>query len=229
MSSSKRNDIRKILSGVKAFSYEGDLFEFEIANEDYLLPEGYGASLEAMKVLPSGCQEFYIIDLGGGTLTFSAYLAGKLPRAIEQTPGSGNGMKTIIERLCIALGRNDKGGMQFKKDGLESALRSSRRISDGSYTVKYRHGNENLEIGDTVTDALSEWVSEMPIVESLLNKVSQALLNGSPVFATGGGMAIPVIADWVQRYCCLDIDEPLFTILPNAQDVNITGLKHLNP
>jgi hypothetical protein len=83
-------------------------------------------------------------------------------------------------------------------------LRKSKLIN-GKHSVKYRHGTETVEIGDIVQDALSEWVSEMPIVESLLTKVSQALLNGSPVFATGRGMAISVISDWVEKYCCADI------------------------
>jgi hypothetical protein len=230
LSSSKKNDIFKILAGTKTFIYEGVSFEIEIVTgKNYLLPEGYGASLVAMHQIPPSCQEFHILDLGGGTLTFSTYLAGREPRAVEQTPGSGNGMKAIIERLCIALGRTDRGGVQFKKDGIESCLRNSKPIGDGKHSVKYRHGTEILEIGCEVNNALSEWVAEMPMVETLLSKASQALLNGSPVFATGGGMAISAIADWVQRYCCVDIAEPQFHILPNAQDVNITGLRHLDP
>ncbi|OUL23826.1 hypothetical protein BV378_20650 [Nostoc sp. RF31YmG] len=226
LSSSKRNDIAKILQGTKQFSYEGCTFEIEIANNDYLFPEGYGASLEANKLIPDGCNEFHILDLGGGTLTFSSYQVGKQPKAIEQTPGSGNGMKAIIERLSIALARIDRGGIQFKKDNLESALRNSKLI-DGKHSVKYRHGTETVEIGDIVQDALSEWVSEMPIVESLLTKVSQALLNGSPVFATGGGMAISVISDWIEKYCCADINNAQYHVLINPADINLTGLSRL--
>jgi len=75
---------------------------------------------------------------------------------------------------------------------------------------------------------MSEWVSEMPIVESLLTKVSQALLNGSPIYATGGGMAIRVIANWIERYCTADINNPQYHILTNPQDINLTGLKWLD-
>ena len=227
LSSSKRNDIAKILQGTKQFTYEGCSFEMDIANTDYLFPEGYGASLEANKLIPAGVTEFHILDLGGGTLTFSSYQVGKLPKAIEQTPGSGNGMKAIIERLSIALARIDRGGIQFKKDNLESALRNSKPV-DGKHSVKYRHGVESLEIGEHIEHALSEWVAEMPIVESLLTKVSQALLNGSPVFATGGGMAISVIADWIEKYCCADINNAQYFVLKNPQDVNLTGLSLLN-
>jgi hypothetical protein len=229
LSSSKKNDIAKILQGVKTFSCEGTTFEIEITNTDYLYPEGYGAALQAVKNIPYGVNEFHILDLGGGTVTFSTYLAGKSPKAIEQTPGSGNGMKAIIERLSIALARIDRGGIQFKKDNLESSLRNSKPTGNGQHSVKYRHGTETLEIGDTVNHALSEWVAEMPIVESLLTKVSQALLNGNPVFATGGGMAISVIADWIAKYCCIDIDSPQFYVLESPQDINLTGLRHLNP
>jgi hypothetical protein len=73
LSSSKKNDIAKILNGTKQFTYEGNTFELEIiniSNNDYLLPEGYGAALEANKLIPNGCSEFHILDLGGGTLTF---------------------------------------------------------------------------------------------------------------------------------------------------------------
>jgi hypothetical protein len=136
-------------------------------------------------------------------------------------------MKAIIERISVALARIDRGGIQFKKDNLESALRNSKLV-DGKYSVKYRHGIETVEIGDIVEDALSEWVSDMPIVESLLTKVSQVLLNDSPVFATGGGMAISVIANWIEKYCTADIDSPKYELLKNPQDINLTGLSHLN-
>ncbi len=137
-------------------------------------------------------------------------------------------MKAIIESLSIALARIDRGGMQYKKENLESALRNSKPNDYGGHSVRYRHGTETLEIGDTVVHALSEWVSEMPTVERLLTKVSQALLNGNPVYSTGGGMAISVIADWIEKYCCMDITHPQFTVLKNPQDINLTGLSHLD-
>jgi hypothetical protein len=227
LSSSKRNDITKILQGTKTFSFEGTLFEMEIINNDYLYPEGYGCALAAMKLIPQGIAEFHVLDLGGGTITFSSYQVGKKPKAIEQTPASGNGMKAIIESLSIALARVDRGGIQYKKENLESALRNSKPLESGKHSVKYRHGTETLEIGDTVTHALSEWVSEMPIVERLLTKVSQALLNGQPVYATGGGMAISIVADWIVRYCCADIVNPQFYIVENPQEINLTGLSNL--
>ncbi|WP_414589336.1 hypothetical protein [Scytonema sp. PCC 10023] len=229
LSSSKRNDIAKILQGIKAFSYEGCEYQIEFMNSDYLYPEGYGAALEALKSVSQDVAEFNVLDLGGGTLTYSTYQVGKRPKAIEQTSGSGNGMKAIIERLSIALARIDRGGLQYKKENLESALRNSKPLGGGQHSVKYRHGQESLEIGDTVTHALSEWVAESPIVESLLTKVSQALLNGVPVFATGGGMAISVIAEWIEKYVCLEIENPQFFILNEPQSINLTGLKHLSP
>ena len=116
LSSCKRNDIAKILQGVKTFTSEGTVFEVEIANTDYLFPEGYGAALEALRHIPEDVKGFDILDLGGGTITLSTYKVGKLPKAIEQTPGSGNGMKAVIDRLSIALSREDRGGLQFKKE-----------------------------------------------------------------------------------------------------------------
>ncbi|MBD2207822.1 hypothetical protein H6G33_36545 [Calothrix sp. FACHB-1219] len=118
----------------------------------------------------------------------------------------------MFKLAAIALARIDRGGIQFKKDNLESALRNSKLI-EGKHSVKYRHGTETVEIGDIVQDALSEWVSEMPIVESLLTKVSQALLNGSPVFGTGGGMAISVISDWIEKYWALSRLKRYFALL----------------
>jgi hypothetical protein len=232
LSSSRKNDIAKTLQGIKTFTWEGTAFEIEFANTDNCLyPEGYGSACLASTLLSNsdaGVQEFCIIDLGGGTLTFSTYQVGKKPRAVEQTPGSGNGMKAIIERLSIALSRTDRGGIQFKKENLESALQNSKPNDKGGHSVRYRHGQESLEIGDTVTHALSEWVAEMPIVESLLTKVSQALLNGTPVFACGGGFAISVIADWIRNYVCADIENPQFQVLDNPQSINLTGLRHLD-
>ncbi|MBW4607105.1 MAG: hypothetical protein KME22_07740 [Hassallia sp. WJT32-NPBG1] len=228
LSSCKRNDITKILQGVKTFTSEGTVFEVEIANTDYLFPEGYGAALEALRHIPEDVRGFDILDLGGGTITFSTYKVGKLPKAIEQTPGSGNGMKAVIDRLSIALSREDRGGLQFKKENIDSALRNSKPIGDGRHSVLYRHGVATHEIGDTVVYSLSEWVMAYPIVESLLNNVSQSLLNGRYVFATGGGFAISAIAEWIEKYVCTGIDNPKFFILDNPQSINLTGLSRLN-
>ena len=52
LSSSKKNDIAKILQSVKSFTCSGQVFEIEIANTDYLFPEGYGAALEALRHIP---------------------------------------------------------------------------------------------------------------------------------------------------------------------------------
>lgn len=228
LSSCKRNDITKILQGVKTFTCEGTVFEVEITNTDYLFPEGYGAALEALRHIPEDVKGFDILDLGGGTITFSTYKVGKLPKAIEQTPGSGNGMKAVIDRLSIALSREDRGGLQFKKENIDSALRNSKPIGDGRHSVLYRHGVATHEIGDTVVYSLSEWVMAYPIVESLLNNVSQSLLNGRYVFATGGGFAISVIAEWIEKYVCSGIDNPKFFILANPQSINLTGLSRLD-
>jgi hypothetical protein len=228
LSSCKRNDITKILQGVKTFTCEGVVFEIEITNTDYLFPEGYGAALEALRHIPEDVKGFDILDLGGGTITFSTYKVGKLPKAIEQTPGSGNGMKAVIDRLSIALSREDRGGLQFKKENIDSALRNSKPIGDGRHSVLYRHGVATHEIGDTVVYSLSEWVMAYPIVESLLNNVSQSLLNGRYVFATGGGFAISVIAEWIEKYVCSGIDNPKFFILDNPQSINLTGLSRLS-
>jgi hypothetical protein len=228
LSSCKRNDITKILQGVKTFTCEGVVFEIEITNTDYLFPEGYGAALEALRHIPEDVKGFDILDLGGGTITFSTYKVGKLPKAIEQTPGSGNGMKAVIDRLSIALSREDRGGLQFKKENIDSALRNSKPIGDGRHSVLYRHGVATHEIGDTVVYSLSEWVMAYPIVESLLNNVSQSLLNGRYVFATGGGFAISVIAEWIEKYVCNGIDNPKFFVLDNPESINLTGLNRIN-
>lgn len=228
LSSCKKNDIAKILLGVKTFTSENVVFEVEITNTDYLFPEGYGAALEALRHIPEDIKDFDVLDLGGGTITYSTYKVGKLPKAIEQTPGSGNGMKAIIDRLSIALSREDRGGLQFKKETIDSALRNSKPVGDGRHSVLYRHGISTHEIGDTVVYSLSEWVMAYPIVESLLNNVSQSLLNGRYVFATGGGFAISAIAEWIEKYVCSGIDNPKFFILDNPQSVNLTGLKRLN-
>ena len=227
LSSSKKNDINKILQSVKTFTSEGHVFEIEISNTDYLFPEGYGAAMEALRHIPSDIKTFDILDLGGGTITFSTYKVGNRPKAIEQTPGSGNGMKAIINSLSIALSREDRGGLQFKKENIESALRNSKPIGDGKHSCLYRHGTTTLEIGDTVTYSLNEWVMNYPIVDALLNKVSQSLLNGRYVFATGGGFAISAIAEWLEKYVCDGIENPKFFVLSNPQSINLTGLRHL--
>lgn len=232
LSSSKKADIAKVLGQIKEFTCEGVVYQVEITNSDYLYPESYGAALEAAKTMSQDFPLFHLLDLGGGTLTLSTYQvgleAGEPPRAIEQTASSGCGMKAILSRLNIVLARVDRGGLQFYRENLESALRNSKPLGGGKHAVKYRHGQETLEISEEVGYALSEWTAESPIVATLLGRVSQALLDGRPVYATGGGMAISVIAEWIERYVCLDIENPKFFILDNPQSINLTGLKHLN-
>lgn len=58
--------------------------------------------------------------------------------------------------------------------------------------------------------------------------MSQALLNGNPVFATGGGMAISVVAEWIEKYCCMDIAHPQFCVLNSPENINLTRLRHLD-
>ncbi|NJR76045.1 MAG: hypothetical protein HC773_25495 [Scytonema sp. CRU_2_7] len=43
-----------------------------------------------------------------------------------------------------------------------------------------------------------------------------------------GGMAISVISDWIERYCCADINNAQYYALSNLADINLTGLKQLD-
>jgi len=54
-------------------------------------------------------------------------------------------------------------------------LKNSKADDKEDHSTRYKHRQESLEIGDAVSHVLSKWVTEMPIVESLLTKVSQAL------------------------------------------------------
>ena len=228
LSSSKRNDITKTLTGMEPFSYEGCVYEIEIINKDYLFPEGYGAALEASKLIPDGVTEFDVLDLGGGTLALSSYKIGQFPKAYEQTPASGGGVKAILDKLSIALGREDRGGIQCSLGVLQAALEMSRELEPGKHSVKYRHGGDTLEISDAVVAAMSEWVSDTPSVGALLTKVSQSLLRGRYVFATGGGFAISAVRDWIQEYVCRDVENAYFQVLDSPQNINLTGLRHLD-
>ncbi|MBP5977009.1 hypothetical protein HW132_30885 [Brasilonema sp. CT11] len=232
LSSSKKADIAKVLGQSKQFTCEGIDYILEIANTDYLYPESYGAALEATRSISQDINLFHLVDLGGGTLTLSTYQKGlestDPPKMIEQTASSGSGMKSILAKLSIVLAKVDRGGISYYQENLESALRNSKPLGKGEHSVKYRHGVEILEIGTDVTFALNEWVSKTPIVAELLGRISQALLDGRPVYATGGGFAISVIAEWVANYVCLGIDNPLFFILDKPEQVNLTGLKHLD-
>lgn len=226
LSSSKRGDISKILSNIEPFTHEGTQFEIEIANQNYLFPEGYGAALEASK---QACvNEFDILDLGGGTLTFTSYKVGATPKAYQQTPASGGGVKSILDKLSIAIGREDRGGIQCSLSVLQNALEMSREVEPGKHSIKYRHGADTLEISEILLSAMSEWVSDTPSVGALLTKVSQSLLRGRYVFATGGGFAISAVAAWIQDYTTRDIESPNFKILKNPESINLIGLRHLD-
>lgn len=232
LSSSKKADIAKVLGQTKQFTCEGVEYLVEIANTDYLYPESYGAALEATKTIAQDVNLFHLVDLGGGTFTLSTYQKGldstDPPKMIEQTASSGSGMKSILAKLQIVLAKTDRGGISYYQENLESALKNSKPLGKGEHSVKYRHGTEILEIGTDTTYALNDWVTKSPIVAELLGRISQALLDGRPVYATGGGFSISAVADWISNYVCLGIDNPLFFILDRPEQVNLTGLKHLD-
>ncbi len=233
LSSNRPGDIAKILSSIDKFTYRNREFEVKITNldDEFLYSEGYGAALTAKQLLSEDIREFSILDLGGGTLTWTFYRVGRHdPKVFEQLVSSGGGMQSISSRVFMSLNKIDLGGKEKDLDSLFAALRNSIPIKteDEKFNVPFRLGNQTVNINDAVLDGLGNWVSQNPTIANIMTKVSQYLIGGGHVFCTGGGFASPIIANWIKAYVCNDIDNPNFQVLENPSLINLTGMKLLD-
>lgn len=230
LSSSKTGDIKKILESIGVFSYRNREFsvEFSNLNEEFIFSEGYGAALTSRNQLPDGVKEFAVIDLGGGTLTLTSYKCGRrLPKVSNQTVASGGGMQNLASKIFISLNKTDKGGETKSLESIFEALKACNLTDDGLY-VPYRVGSETSNIQDEVIDGLSHWVSDNPSIANILTKISQILVSGGYVFATGGGFSSGIISQWIESKVTNGINSPHYQLLENPHVINVLGMQLLD-
>lgn len=230
LSSSKKGDISKILSNLKTFIYRGKEFELVINNldEEYIYSEGYGASLTAREALPDSSREFFVLDLGGGTLCLTQYRSGReLPKAVNRFIATGGGMQIVAEQIYKAVSKSDMGGQEIRLSGIFAALKACRR-KDDEYVTPYCLGRKNIDISGEVPDGMQSWVDDNPTIKKVLTETRERLSSGFAVFATGGGFSCAIIADWISAYATEDIDTASFEVLDNSASINVSGMKLLD-
>lgn len=230
LSSSKKGDISKILSNLKTFTYRGKEFELAINNldEEYIYSEGYGASLTARKALPDSSREFFVLDLGGGTLCLTQYRSGReLPKAVNRFIATGGGMQIVAEQIYKAVSKSDMGGQEIRLSGIFAALKACRR-KDNEYVTPYCLGRKNIDISGEIPDGMQSWVDDNPTIKKVLTETRERLSSGFAVFATGGGFSCAIIADWISAYVTEDVDTASFEVLDNSANINVSGMKLLD-
>lgn len=231
LSSSKKGMITKIFGDVGSFIYRNKVFEVRVNNLEcengLIFSEGYGAALTAREMLEDDQTEFYILDLGGGTLTLTQYDKGrKIPNSIHRSVATGGGMQIVAETIYTRVTNSDLGGQEFTMKGIFAALKACKMKGDNYYTP-YSLGRKNIDISPNIPQALEIWIQQNPTIKSLLAETRTALNSGLPVFATGGGFASKIIADWLTEYLKEEIEEAQFQVLEKPQSINVTGMKLL--
>ena len=226
LTTEKVNEIVKTLKGIEKFTYRNQEFEIEIGNldKDFLYSEGFGAALCAHHTHPE-LQEFGVVDLGGGTITFTLYRNGRHePKVFEQFPASGGGMVSIATCIFESMNTGDIGGQHRKLDSIYTALKTGKDLD----YVGYRLGNRTHNIAQAVNDGMDLWANDNPTVVEILTRIGQFLLGGGHVFATGGGFGSPVIANWIKEYLTNEIENAQFEVLDNPHIINLTGMQLLD-
>lgn len=226
LSSALETDIRKTLGSIERFTWEGQEYLIQLGSWE-LQPEGYGAAIAVTQKYPE-LDRFWLLDMGGGTLTATQYSVIKHNSGmVEPCPtaplvANGGGVASIIESIHIGLSKSDKSGVRIIPDLIQEALKSSSNKS-----VDYLFGNKPKNIYKSVTSAMSDWVEESPQVKRILTYTLAALLRKESVFLTGGGFASEVIYEWVSSYLLKNIPNAALERLENSHEINVTGLAGL--
>lgn len=230
LSSTKKGDITKKLNELKSFTYRNKEFEVDFINlnEEYVFSEGFGAALTAQSMNPDD-REFYVLDLGGGTLTITQYVCGReLPKANDRIIATGGGMQIVSAEIYKSVSKSsDRGGQSIERSGIMAALKACRE-KDDNYYVPYSLGRKNINIAESIPDALQNWINENPTIEEVLSEARRAMNGGFKVYGTGGGLAAKVISDWLTEYLKDDIEDGFFEVLQNPHKINVSGMKQLD-
>lgn len=220
LSSIKRKELDKALKAIKSFSWDDSDFEITVKNLEFI-NEAHGAALEVAHT--HNIEEFKLLDLGGGTLTYSEAFWNGDEVSTSQQPISGGGMVGITNLISTALSRTDRGALGFEALDIQLALETS-KIKDGVWSVPMRSNGKFIDISSEVRGALDDWLRKNHTVKTLFDRVSQDLARGQYVFCTGGGFAIAVISVWIIRYLSDGIEDSKISLLPNPEKINMSGL-----
>lgn len=225
LSTPQRKELDKMLKQITEFTWEDVEFYVTVKKCEFV-DEGEGAALEVVNLYKH--EQFSLLDLGGGTITYSSYgWDGDELSTIARTPVSGGGMNTIINRIFKSLTRTDRGAIQAENSDIQEALELSALNQVGQWRVPLRSNGKVKDIASEVDGAMSEWVGGNYAIQKLFDTISQRLAKGEHLYCTGGGFAIGVVADWILGYLKNEIDNAIITILENPQDVNLAGLNWL--
>ncbi|MBW4451021.1 MAG: hypothetical protein KME38_30430 [Spirirestis rafaelensis WJT71-NPBG6] len=226
LSSPQRKDLDKMLKQISDFTWEDLDFKVQVKACEFI-DEGEGAALEVVKLYNH--ERFHLLDLGGGTITFTTYeWGGEELSTVAKTPVSGGGMTSIINRIFKSLTRTDRGAIQAENIDIQEALELSQIRENNTWHVPLRSSGKVKDISSEVDGALSEWVGNNYAIQKLFDSISQKLAKGEYLYCSGGGFAVAVIAEWLMKYLSNGIDGARVKILDSPQDVNLAGLKHLD-
>jgi hypothetical protein len=230
LSATKKTEITKRLAELKTFTYRQKDFEVEFLNldDEYVYSEGFGAALTAQK-LDTEAREFYVCDLGGGTLTLTNYVCGRnLPKANNRLVAVGGGMEVVAGCIYKSVSKtSDRGGQSFEMSGIFAALKAC-KATEGGYFVPYSLGRKNINIAEAIPDALQDWVQENPTISQVLAEARRAMNFGAKVYCTGGGFASKIVADWILAYLREDNIAGEVEVLDLPHKVNVLGMVSLD-
>lgn len=226
LSSPRRKELDRLLKQISIFVWEDVEFSVSVKSCEFI-DEGEGAALEVAHLYKH--EVFNLIDLGGGTCTYTTYYWDGEDLGTEaKTPVSGAGTVAIINRIFKALTRVDRGAIQAEVADIQEALKLSKIDDNGAWSVPLRSNGKLEDISDEVEGALSEWVHGNYALLKQFDFISQSLAKGEPVYCSGGGFAIKVVADWMIKYLSSGVESAKIQVLENPQHVNLAGLKWLD-
>ncbi len=237
LSKERKGEIEKTLNAISSFTFNNCEYEISIAKLE-VFTEGFGSAIAAHN-LDSTASRINVLDMGGGTLSFTSYSAeyGELDER-ERVIADCGGINAIVASLQLGMSSRDNAGVQLYPELLEKSLRVSR-----SKQVLYDFGADISNIYSAFTSAMSDWLRINPQVQQVLKNVRFALINGERIYLTGGGFSSVVIREYITDYLLrangvgtksrkkkadeVMINRELIIILENCHTLNITGLQAL--
>ena len=224
LSSLKRKELEKTIKALSSFTWDDEQFTIAIKSLEFK-DEAYGAALEVAHT--EKIESFKLLDMGGGTLTYSDCEWDGYEILIRQQPISGGGMVRVMNSIFTALARTDRGAISSESEDIQMALEAS-TIDNSEWLVPLALNGKFENIADEVLGALSEWVSKNHNIMSMLDRIRHDLRKGEFVYCTGGGFAIKVVAEWVRDYLSSDIPNAQIKILESPEKINIIGLRWID-
>lgn len=237
LSKERKGEIEKTLNNISSFVFNNCNYEVKISSLE-VYTEGYGSAIEALK-MNENAKKVNILDMGGGTLSFTSY--GNEYNELEEnerTIADCGGINAIVAALQLGMSSRDNAGVQLYPELLEKALRVSK-----SKQVLYDFGADINNIYSAFTSAMSDWLRINPQVQQVLKNVRFSLINDEKIYLTGGGFSSIVIREYITDYLLrangvgtkskrkksdeMIINKDLIIPLENGHTLNITGLQSL--